>query len=193
MAEGRVEGRRDNRETYVRSLDYLQYGHPSDDRPVYQKRPLVQGVGEDFFVLLEFEVKEGYIPQSHERIYVGDGERDVVERIKRRVHFNDLSNTAKNELAYVLEEIVQEQEERFIDFFNRSQPITTRMHTLELLPGIGKKMMWALIEERERKPFSGFKDISGRVKGLHNPLKLITRRIEEELKEDGVKYRLFTR
>ena len=188
-----MEGRRENRESYVVSLDYLQYGHPSDDRPVYQKKPLVQGVGEDFFVLLEFEVKEGFVPESYERIYVGDGERDVVERIKRRIHFNDLSNAAKNELTYVLEEIVKKQEERFLDFFNRSQPVTTRMHTLELLPGIGKKMMWAIIEERERAPFKGFKDIGDRVKGLHNPLKLITKRIEEELKEDGVKYRLFTR
>ncbi len=193
MAEGRVEVRRENRESYVRSLDYLQYGHPSDDRPVYQKKPLVQGVGEDFFVLLEFEVKEGFVPDNHERIYVGDGERDVVERIKCRIHYNDLSNAAKNELTYVLEEIVKEQEERFLDFFNRSQPVTTRMHTLELLPGIGKKMMWAIIEERERAPFKGFEDIANRIKGLHNPLKLITKRIEEELKEDGVKYRLFTR
>jgi len=193
MAEDRMEGRRENRETYVRTLDYLQYGHPDDDRPVYQKRPLVQGVGEDFFVLLEFEVKEGYVPNGHERIYVGDGERDIVERIKRRIRYHDLSNAAKNELPYVLDEIVHEQEARFLDFFNRSQSVTTRMHTLELLPGIGKKMMWAILEQRNQKPFAGFEDLAARVRGLHNPSKLITRRIEEELKEEGVKYRLFTR
>ena len=46
-----------------------------------------------------------------------------------------------------------------IEFFNKAAPLTTRMHQLELLPGLGKKHMWEIIEERKDKPFeSSFPD-----------------------------------
>jgi putative nucleotide binding protein len=36
--------------------------------------------------------------------------------------------------------MVKEQEERFVEFFNKAEPITTKLHQLELLPGIGKRL-----------------------------------------------------
>jgi putative nucleotide binding protein len=65
------------------------------------------------------------------------------------------------------------------------------MHALELVPGIGKKYMWQLINEREKKPFESFADLQKRTE-LPNPVKLITKRVMEELEGDS-KYRLFTR
>jgi putative nucleotide binding protein len=59
------------------------------------------------------------------------------------------------------------------------------------VPGIGKKYMWQVINERGRKPFESFEDLQKRTE-LPNPVKLITKRVMEELGGDS-KYRLFTR
>jgi putative nucleotide binding protein len=65
------------------------------------------------------------------------------------------------------------------------------MHSLELLPGIGKKTMWQIINTRESKPFENFTDIQSRT-GISDPVKIIARRIIEELTGES-KYRLFIR
>jgi putative nucleotide binding protein len=95
------------------------------------------------------------------------------------------------ELEGTIEKIVINREKWFVNFFNAAQAITPRMHALELIPGIGKKYMWQIIDERERKPFQNLEDLQNRA-NMPNPSKLITRRILEELTGES-KYRLFTR
>jgi len=63
---------------------------------------------------------------------------------------------------------------------------------LELLPGIGKKLMWAIIDERKKGKFGSFRELVERVKGLHTPEKIITHRVIQELKDNQIKYRVFT-
>jgi putative nucleotide binding protein len=53
--------------------------------------------------------------------------------------------------------------------------------------------MWAIIDERKKGKFKDFHDIEERVKGLHHPDKLIAKRIEEEIKDETIKYRLFAK
>jgi putative nucleotide binding protein len=65
------------------------------------------------------------------------------------------------------------------------------MHSLELLPGVGKKSMWTIVNLREKKPFTNYKDIQDRT-GLTDVPKIISKRIMEELSTDA-KYRIFTR
>ena len=65
------------------------------------------------------------------------------------------------------------------------------MHSLELLPGIGKKSMWTIVNTRERKPFTSYKDIEEKT-GLTDVQKMVAKRIFEELSTES-KYRLFTR
>ncbi|HQE72049.1 MAG TPA: DUF655 domain-containing protein [Methanothrix soehngenii] len=185
------EGRPPKREEIARVLDYLPYGRTPDSR-TYQKQPLVQAVGETNFVLMEMTPKEGVVPVAGARVYIGSGSRDVIDHVNRRIDYSELSNSAKLELPFVIQTIVLEDEPRFIRYFNDAGPITTRMHALELLPGIGKKLMWSVLNERKKGPFKGFTDLVERVKGLHNPEKLIAKRIEDELMDDRIKYRVFT-
>jgi len=63
---------------------------------------------------------------------------------------------------------------------------------LHLLPGIGKKLMWEILEEREKKPFESFAEISQRIKSIPHPEKMIISRILEELEDPNIKYHLFT-
>ena len=183
---------RERMEDYAYVLDFMPYGHPDDKRPLHRREPLAQVVGDKYFTLLEVSLKKDANPLVMDRLYIGKGERDAVHKIKRRLRYDDLTPAARSELPFVLEHIVKQQEERFVEFFNKSESITTRLHQLELLPGIGKKTMWAILDERKKEPFKNFEDISKRVKGLQHPEKLIVNRIIEELKQPGIKYRLFT-
>jgi putative nucleotide binding protein len=185
-------GKKPEKEDNAYVLDYLPYGRSDDTRPMYQKKPLVQGVGEKHFVLMEMIPKENVVPKAQDRIYIGEGDRPVIDHVKRRITYNELTHGAQMELPAVIEKIVLANESRFLSFFNEAYPITTRLHMLELLPGIGKKLMWGIIEEKKKGPFTGFKDLVERVKGLHSPEKLIANRVLDELKDEAIKYRVFT-
>ncbi len=183
-------------EDYAIILDYLPLGRPDDERPLYKREPIAFGIGERYFTLMELIPKKDVELKPYERVYIGKEKRDKIEYIKRRITYDELSAAAKSELPYVVEKIVEQNEKTFVDFFNKAGPITTRFHSLELLPGIGKKLMWEILEEREKKPFESFKDIEERVKTIPNPKKLIVRRILLELEESGEKvgkgkYKLF--
>ncbi len=178
-------------EEYAYVLDFLSYGRPSAERPRRVATPTVQVIGETYFTLLEAELKLGSSAAPHERIYVGRERREKIERVMGRVSYQELTASAKAELQPVLEELIKHQEERFVGFFNVSQPVTPRMHALELLPGIGKKSMWQIVNAREKKQFVSFKDIHERT-SISDPVRILARRIVDELSGEG-KYRLFTR
>jgi putative nucleotide binding protein len=108
-----------------------------------------------------------------------------------KVEYDDLSGSAQSELEYVVEELVTEKEDRFVAFYNDAQPITLRLHQLNLLPGIGKKLRNTILDERKRKPFESFADLEERVAGLHDPVGVLVERILEEIREDDLKYKTF--
>ncbi len=178
-------------EEYAYVLDYLQYGRPAADKPRHLALPTVQVIGETYFTLLEAEVRAGTQASLHERVYIGKDRREKINRIIGRIGYNDLTANAKAEVLSVLEELIANQEQRFASFFNNSQAITPRMHALELLPGIGKKSMWQIINAREKKPFTSFKDIQDRT-SVGDPIKVIAKRILDELSGEE-KYRIFSR
>lgn len=178
-------------EEYVYVLDYLPQGRVDDRRPMHQRKPVVQVIGEEFFTLLELIPKKGASFSPHECIYIGKGERRKIDHVERRISYDELTSVAKSELPIVVEEIVEKNEKRFVDFFNNAQPISTRLHQLKLIPGVGDKTMWHLLEEREKEPFKDFNDLAERGR-LHEPKKAIVNRIISELKGED-KYRLFTR
>lgn len=185
-------GKKPEKEDVAYVLDYLPYGRSDDTRPMYQKKPLVQGVGEKHFVLMEMIPKENVVPKAQEKVYIGEGDRPVIDHVKRRISYNELTHGAQMELPDLIEKIVLQNESRFLSFFNEAYPITTRLHMLELLPGIGKKLMWGIIGDRKKGKFASFKELVERVKGLHAPEKLIAHRVLDELKDDAIKYRIFT-
>jgi len=149
-------------EEYAYVLDFLQFGRPGTDKPRHLALPTVQVIGETYFTLLEAEIRVGTQANIHERVYIGKERREKINRIIGRISYNDLTANAKAELLPVLEDLIANQEQRFVSFFNDSQAITPRMHALELLPGIGKKSMWQIINAREKKPFTSFKDVQER-------------------------------
>jgi putative nucleotide binding protein len=178
-------------EEYAYVLDDLPHGRPGTNRPVYHARGIIQIIGETFFTLLEAEPQREATFTIRERIYVGKAGRTKVAHILGRIAYGELTSQAKSELPSVIETIIRSDEKRFIDFFNSSQPVTPRMHAMELVPGIGKKLMWQILDQREKQPFKDFQDLQGRV-NLTDPVKLLARRVLKELSEEE-KYLIFTR
>jgi len=172
-------------------LDFLPHGRAEDDRPQYQKSPLAYAVGVSDFRLYEFELEPDASVTIGDRVEV-EPPGDWIDN-SREVGYDDLSGGAQSELDYVVEDIVEEEEERFVDFYNEAQPITLRLHQLNLLPGIGKKLRNTVLDERKREPFDSFAELEERVPGLHDPDGVLADRIMEELREEDLKYRLFAR
>jgi len=173
-------------------LDVLQKGHPDDPRPPFKREPIVQAMGLEQFKLLELVPKAGVQIDLYDKVYIGDAERDKVERVKRRIGYEELTQTAKGELPFIIEKVVKDREADFVLFFNKAISITPKLHMLHLLPGIGKKLMWEILESRNKKPFESFADISARIKAIPHPEKMVQARILEELQDKETKYHLFT-
>ena len=171
-------------------LDFLPNGYPYDERPMYMKTPIAQAVGREHFVLLELVPKKGIHLQPFEEAYIGDGKRDKIHHIVGKMPMSKLTATAKSELEFVIKDIIKKNEKKFIEFFNKAHPLSTRMHQLELLPGLGKKHMWQILESRDDKPYESFADLKTRVKLMPDPEKAIVKRILQEL-EGSEKHKIF--
>lgn len=180
------------KEEHAIVLDFLSHGYIMDKRPLHLKTAIAQAIGKESLVLLELVPKKDCFLQPHEEVYIGEGKRDKIHHIVGRVSPSKLTQTAKAELNYIIEEIVNKNELRFIDFFNRAGPLNTRMHQLELLPGIGKRHMQNILEIRDQRKFDSFKDIKERVKLLPDPEKAVIKRILLEL-EGTEKHYIFVK
>jgi putative nucleotide binding protein len=175
------------RDDHVIVLDFLSKGKSGDRRA----EPIAQVIGEKYFSLLEVIVRHDSEIKQGDKLYIGQGERKEVDHIKKRIKVGELTNFARSELPFMIEKMVKDNQEQFVQIFNTAQPISTRQHQLELLPGIGKKHMWDIIKERKKSQFKDFKELHDRVKLLPDPIQMIVKRILEELEEDNIRFRLF--
>lgn len=175
------------KEESVYILDFMPYGNPLDKYTEYRNKPVAQAIGSRFFTLLEVEPYPGVDLSPGEKVELD--RESKIRRIVGRISYEDLTSTAKDNLEEIVRKIVLENEKIFIDFFNKAGPITLKLHTLELLPGIGKKTMKLILDERKKKPFTSFQDLQERVK-LSDPVKTIVDRILVELRGED-KYYLF--
>jgi putative nucleotide binding protein len=179
-------------EEYAWTLAYLSEGSPTDPNPFSQREPVIQALGEIWFTLLELTPKRGVNIEPLVRIGIGKDNRKVINRIKRRIGFDDLASSSERVLEDCIIEIVNKQEFRFVNWFNKASLVTSRMHSFKLLPGIGTTHLENLISERTKVNFTSFEDIASRTK-VSDPRKLIIARIMKELTNIDEKYRLFTR
>ena len=143
-------------------LDYLPHGYALEQGAL--KQPIAQALGLQHLSLLELIPKKEVHLQPHKEVYIGEGKRDEIHHIKGRISVERLTTTARNELQHAVEQFVEMNEAKFIDFFNKAQPLSMRMHQLELLPGLGKKHMWEVLEARKEKPFQNFEYIKKKSK-----------------------------
>ena len=170
-----------NKEDNAVILDYLPLGYVKENMSTFKKKPVAQAIGTENFTLLELIPKDDAELEIHETVYIGAGKRDKISRVKGKFDFENLTATSRIEIDYVISEIIMAHEDKYIKWINEAGSLSTRLHKLELLPGIGKKHMWAIIETREEKPFENFEDLQKRVPLLNDPLASIAKRVKMEL------------
>ena len=169
-------------------LDFLPHGRGMGRGG---NEPIIIGVGSKLFTLLEVTVSPGeqFIPLDE--VMIGKERDRSIKHINRRIGSEDLTIDARDKMQEAIQQIIVMQEKRFIEFFNRAGSISIKKHSLELIPGIGQKTMWLIVQERKLTPFISFEDLEERA-GLNDIPQLIVRRIISEL-EGEERHFLFTR
>lgn len=176
-------------EEYAYVLDFVPRGKSTIIKE--REGPMIQAIGEDRLTLLEILANENTKFQIAEKVSVGKENREKIVSVLGKLNYDELTGQALSELPTVIEKLVRDNEMRFIEYFNELQPITPRLHALELIPGIGKTFMKQIVNQRERKKFENFADLEKRV-GVRDPVKLVARRIIEEL-SGGSRIMIFVR
>ncbi len=165
-------------EEFAYVLDFIPRGKSSIVKE--REGPLIQAIGEDHLTLLEILAAKSIVFKPGERISIGREHRTKIVSVLGKLDYSELTNEARNQLEPVLENMILQNESRYIAYFNELQPITPRLHALELIPGIGKTFMRQIVDQRDRKKFESFEELERRV-GLREPVKLLAKRVVEEL------------
>ena len=165
-------------EEYAYVLDFNPRGKSTTVRG--REGIIITAIGEDRLTLLEVLGIPNSSFEVSERIYIGKEGRTKILSVLGKMDYEHISSSAQTELQNVVEKIVTENETRFVDYLNHAQPLTPRIHALELIPGIGKTYMKTMLEEREKKKFESYQDLQDRV-GFKDPIKHISERIIDEI------------
>ncbi len=163
---------------YAYVLDFNSRGKSSTVRG--RDGIIVTAIGESRLTLLEILGIPNSTFEIGEKIYIGKEGRTKVLSVLGKMEYEKISSSSQSELETVVENIVTDNESKFVDYLNNAQPLTPRIHALELIPGIGKIYMKNMIEEREKKKFESYLDLQERV-GLKEPIKHISERIMGEI------------
>ena len=169
-------------EEFAYVLDFL----PEGKSIVIKGRegPIIQAIGEERLTLLELLAVEDRDFDLGEKLRIGREGRDKIVSVLGKLTYEDLTPEAKSQLSGVCEAIVKSREAKYVAYFNDLQPLTPRLHGLELIPGIGKTFMKIIVDQREKRPFVSFEDIQERT-GLREPAKLVAKRVVEEISGDS--------
>lgn len=170
-------------------LDYLPHGRGADDHRRFDHGSLAHALNTDQFRLYELVLVDGADINIGDTVTLRPRDEEIEEF--REIPYDELSSGATTELEYVIEETLEANPDRFIRVYNEAQPITLRLHQLNLLPGIGDKLRDDILDARKRRPFADYLDVAERISGIHDPMQVLQDRILEELQDDDVKYALF--
>ena len=165
-------------EEYAYVLDFNPRGKSTTVRG--REGIIVTAVGEDRLTILEILGVPNSTFEIGERIYIGKEGRTKVLSVLGKMEYDNISSSAQSELPTVVENIVTVNESKFVEYLNNAQPLTPRIHALELIPGIGKTYMKTMLDERERQKFESYQDLQDRV-GFKDPIKHISERIMDEI------------
>ena len=170
-------------------LDFYPQGKALSQNRAEDYNPLAVVITSQSFQFFDVIVSPGMKFAVSERLMLTTKNKKILRF--ERIQFNQLSESALDILPEIILGVVFRSEPRFMSFLNKAHPLTTQMHQLQLLPGIGQKRMWTILEARKNAHFSSFTDFIQRT-GISDPASILFERIFSEL-EGTPKYRLFTK
>ena len=170
-------------------IDFYPQGKSLSRKRSNDYNPLAVIVTANYFEFFDVILSLGSEFSPQEQLIIKSNDKRIININK--INFSQLSSSALDILPSIIKDIVVAFEIRYIKFLNQAHPLTTQMHQLRLLPGVGQKRMWAILESRKKTPFTSFNDFSERT-GISDPISLFSGRILSEI-NTSPKYRLFTK
>lgn len=170
-------------------IDFYPQGKSLSRKRSNDYNPLAVIVTANYFEFYDVILSFGSEFSTREQLIIKSNDKKI--RNLSKVNFGQLSSSALDILPSVIKNIVVAFETRYIKFLNQAHPLTTQMHQLRLLPGVGQKRMWVILEARKKAPFKSFNDFSERT-GISDPISLFSGRILSEI-DTSPKYCLFTK
>ena len=111
------------KEEHAIILDFLPYGYPLENKMM----PIAQAIGDKNSVLLQLVPRRGIKLEVGERVYIGEGKREKVYYILGKLPENKLTETTKQQLQEFIEKQIGEDEEKFVEFFNKIRNLLCRI------------------------------------------------------------------
>ena len=124
------------------------------------------------------------------RIYMGivHSQREVVQDVLGFARIRDLSNAASTELPIVIQQMIEDAPEVFIQqFFNRAGNLSLKMHAFELLSGVGNKKAMEMVASRGRVGWENFAQLNEDCN--INAAELLAKRFVSEIEDRGLQPR----
>ena len=125
------------------------------------------------------------------RIFMGidHSKREVVQDILGFARIRDLSNGASIELPIVIQQIIEDSPDAFVQqFFNRAGNLSLKMHAFELLSGVGSKKALEMVASRGRVGWESFAQLNEDC-GINAP-ELLAKRFVSEIEDRSLEPRL---
>ena len=125
------------------------------------------------------------------RIFMGidHSKREVVQDILGFARIRDLSNGASIELPIVIQQIIEDSPDVFVQqFFNRAGNLSLKMHAFELLSGVGSKKALEMVASRGRVGWESFAQLNEDC-GI-NASELLAKRFVSEIEDRSLEPRL---
>ena len=125
------------------------------------------------------------------RIFMGidHSKREVVQDILGFARIRDLSNGASIELPIVIQQIIEDSPEVFVQqFINRAGNLSLKMHAFELLSGVGSKKALEMVASRGRVGWESFAQLNEDC-GI-NAAELLAKRFVSEIEDRSLEPRL---
>jgi len=125
------------------------------------------------------------------RIFMGidHSKREVVQDILGFARIRDLSNGASTELPIVIQQIIEDSPDVFVQqFFNRAGNLSLKMHAFELLSGVGSKKALEMVACRGRVGWESFAQLDEDC-GI-NAAELLAKRFVSEIEDRSLEPRL---
>ena len=115
---------------YAYVLDFNSRGKSSTVRG--RDGIIVTAIGESRLTLLEILGIPNSTFEIGEKIYIGKEGRTKVLSVLGKMEYDKISSSAHSELETIVETIVTDNESKFVEYLNNAQPLTPRIHALEL-------------------------------------------------------------
>ena len=173
-------------------LDIIE-GEINTRKDKYKGETIVQAIGTNYFSLLEFiPTDEVTTLLFMDEISLGKDERSVVNTIIGRISFDKLTSVAESQIEEAIDHILDAKKDKFLHWLNNAPAISIRLHSYQVIKGIGPKGMKTALSERKKGVFTSYEDFEDRT-SISDIRGLLKQRILDELTQENEKYHLFTR